>query len=102
MKQLKPIHPGKIILKEYLKPLNISQYKLAKDISVPLSRINQIILKKRSISVDTAYRLSIYFNTTPEFWLNLQSLYDLNCLKQNQITAIKKEVLVCKKLSLQP
>lgn len=96
MKKLKPIHPGEIILNEYLKPLNISQYKLAKDLSVPLPRINQIILKKRSISVDTAYRLGIYFNTTPEFWLNLQSLYDLNSLKQ--VNTIKKQVFVCKEL----
>src|SRR6266498_3864800 len=79
MKQnkLPPVHPGEVLLEEFLKPLAISQYRLAKDISVPPRRVNEIVLRKRSISADTALRLSRFFGTS-EFWLNLQSQYDLD------------------------
>lgn len=72
-----PIHPGEILKEEFLDPLNLTQYRLAKDIKVPPRRINEIVLGKRAISANTALRLGRYFDTSPEFWLNLQSRYDL-------------------------
>jgi len=76
-----PVHPGEILLEEFLKPLGISQYRLAKDINVPIPRINAIILQRRGISADTALRLARYFETTEQFWLNLQARYELECAK---------------------
>jgi addiction module HigA family antidote len=76
--KLAPVHPGEVLLEEFLKPLAISQYRLAKDISVPPRRVNEIVLHKRSISADTALRFSRFFGTSAEFWLNLQSQYDLD------------------------
>lgn len=76
-KRMAPIHPGEILLKEFLEPMGISQYRVAKDISVPPRRINEIVHGKRSISADTALRLSCYFGTSERFWLNLQTRYDL-------------------------
>ena len=81
----KIIHPGKILLEEFLIPMNISQNKLAMDIRVPTPRINAIVRGIRSISADTALRLGKYFGNTPEFWMNLQSNYDLRmALKQSK------------------
>ena len=76
-KQLPPIHPGEILLEEFLEPMGISQYRLAKDISVPPRRINEIVHGKRSITADTALRLGRFFRMSPQFWLNLQTRYDL-------------------------
>ncbi len=76
-KKLPLIHPGEILLEEFLEPLAISQYRLAKDISVPPRRINEIVHGKRGISADTALRLGRFFGMTPQFWLNLQNRYDL-------------------------
>jgi len=76
--KLPPVHPGEVLLEEFLKPLAISQYRLAKGISVPPRRVNEIVLHKRSISADTALRFSRFFGTSAEFWLNLQSQYDLD------------------------
>ena len=76
-KDMSPIHPGEILLDEFLEPMGISQYRLAKDINVPPRRINEIIHGKRAISADTALRLGKFFNMTPQFWMNLQSRYDL-------------------------
>lgn len=76
-KKLKPVHPGEILLEEFMKPLGISQYRLAKDISVPAIRISKIMRGLRSISANTALRLGRYFGTSAEFWLNLQNRYDL-------------------------
>jgi addiction module HigA family antidote len=76
-----PIHPGEILLEEFLQPMGISQYRLAKDISVPARRINEIVLGKRSITADTALRLSRYFGMTEQFWMNLQTRYDLEIEK---------------------
>jgi len=87
-----PIHPGEILLKEFLKPMNISQYQLAKDIGVPARRINEIVLGKRSISADTALRLSRYFRLSERFWLNLQSAYDLAVVKDRLEGRIENEV----------
>ncbi|MDY6867962.1 MAG: HigA family addiction module antitoxin, partial [Chloroflexota bacterium] len=80
-KKLAPIHPGEILLEEFLKPMNLSQYRLAKDISVSARRINEIVHGKRSISPDTALRLSRYFGMSERFWLNLQTRYDLEMEK---------------------
>ena len=76
-KQLPPIHPGEILMEEFLDPMGISQYRLAKDISVPPRRINEIVHGKRSITADTALRLGRFFGMSPQFWLNLQNRYDL-------------------------
>ncbi len=81
-KKLPPIHPGEILMDEFLKPMGISQYRLAKDISVPPRRINEIVHGKRSITADTAIRLGRFFNMTPHFWLNLQSRYDLEVTEE--------------------
>ena len=89
-----PIHPGEILLEEFLKPLGISQYRLAKATSVPPRRINEIVLGKRSITADTALRLSRYFGTTEKFWLNLQIRYDLEIEKDLLGARLDKEVEV--------
>lgn len=77
MKKLAPIHPGEILAEEFLTPMAVSQYRLAKDIGVPPRRINEIVHGKRGISADTALRLGHYFGMTPQFWMNLQARYDL-------------------------
>ncbi len=76
-KKLPPIHPGEILREEFLEPMGISQYRLAKDISVPPRRINEIVHGKRSVTADTALRLGRFFGMSPQFWLNLQTRYDL-------------------------
>ena len=93
-KKLSIIHPGEILLEEFLSPLGLSQYRLAQDISVPPRRINEIVLGKRSITADTALRLARYFNTSPEFWMNLQTHYDLEGQSQTLGSRLDKEVLV--------
>jgi len=97
-----PIHPGEILLEEFLKPMNISQYRLAKDISVPARRINEIVLGKRSISADTALRLSRYFRLSERFWLNLQSTYDLAVEKDRLEGRIENEVKVLTPQEVRP
>lgn len=77
-KKHEPVHPGEVLEEEFLKPLELSQYRLAKDIHVPCRRINEIVLGKRSISADTALRLARYFGNTAKFWMNLQAQYDLD------------------------
>ena len=93
-KMLAPIHPGEILFEEFLKPLGISQYRLAKDINVPARRINEIVHGKRSITADTALRLSRYFNLSERFWLNLQARYDLEVEKDKFKGRIESEVKV--------
>jgi addiction module HigA family antidote len=92
--RLPPIHPGEILLEEFLKPLEITQYRLAKDINVPARRINEIVLGKRAISADTALRLSRYFGLSERFWINLQTRYDLEKEKDKLQDRLEKEVLV--------
>ena len=92
--KLSPIHPGEILLEEFLKPMNISQYKLAKDINVPPRRINEIVHGLRAISPDTALRLSRYFGTSERFWINLQTRYDLEVEKDRLQDRLEKEVHV--------
>lgn len=77
-KKLAPVHPGEVLFEEFLRPMEISQYRLATDISVPPPRINEIVHGTRRISADTALRLARYFGTTERFWLNLQAQYDLD------------------------
>ena len=93
-KKIMPIHPGEILLEEFLEPLGISQYRLAKDISVPARRINEIVHGKRSITADTALRLSRYFGLSDRFWLNLQARYDLELEKDKLQGRIEAEVKV--------
>ena len=93
-KKLAPIHPGEILMEEFPKPLGISQYRLAKDVNVPARRINEIVHGKRSISADTALRLSRYFNLSERFWLNLQARYDLEMEKDKFKGRIESEVKV--------
>ena len=89
-----PVHPGEILFEEFLKPMNISQYQLAKDISVPARRINEIVHGNRSISADTAIRLSRYFQLSERFWLNLQAAYDLAVEKDKLEGRIEREVKI--------
>jgi addiction module HigA family antidote len=93
-KKLPPIHPGEILLEEFLRPLQLSQYRLAKDISVPPRRINEIVHGKRAISADTALRLSRYFGTTERFWINLQARFDLEAEKEKLGDRLRREVRV--------
>lgn len=92
--KIKPIHPGEILLEEFLKPMGISQYRLAKDISVPARRINEIVHGLRSISTDTALRLSRYFGLAERFWLNLQTHYDIEVAKDKSAGRLEQEVKV--------
>lgn len=94
-----PIHPGEILLEEFLQPLGLSQYRLAKDISVPPPRINEIVHGKRAISADTALRLARYFGTTDRFWLNLQTRYDLELEKDRLGVRLETEVQVLERAS---
>ncbi len=93
-KLLEPIHPGEILMEEFLKPMNISQYRLAKDINVPARRINEIVQGKRSITPDTALRLSRYFGLSERFWVNLQARYDLEKEKDRLKNRLDEEVHV--------
>ena len=88
------LHPGKILIEEFLDPLNISQYRLAKDISVPPRRINEIVKEKRGITADTALRLSRYFGTSAQFWMNLQDHYELDLQKEILADRLVSEVKV--------
>jgi addiction module HigA family antidote len=90
---MKPMHPGEILLEEFLKPMEISQYRLAKDIGVQPTRINQIIKGRSGISADTALRLGQYFRMSAQFWLNLQGHYDLEVARTRIGGRLKKEVI---------
>ncbi len=91
-KRLAPIHPGGILRDEFLKPMGISVYALAKKVKVPRSRINDIVLGRRSITADTALRLARYFGSSAEFWINLQAGYDLQVAKETDLSRIEAEV----------
>ena len=98
-KIINPVHPGEILLEEFLTPMGISQYRLAQDISVPARRINEIVLGKRTITADTALRLSEYFGLSERFWLNLQIRYNLEVEKDKLKDRLKKEVKKYKQVS---
>jgi addiction module HigA family antidote len=89
---LPPIHPGEILMEEFLHPLGVSQYRLAKDICVPARRINEIVHGKRSISADTGLRLSRYFGMSDRFWINLQARYDIEMEKDLLADRLDREV----------
>ena len=89
---LAPIPPGEILLEEFMRPLGVSQNKLARDLDVPVARINDIIHAKRGISADTALRLAAYFGTSAEFWLNLQTRYDLKIVNRQSGDKIRNAV----------
>jgi addiction module HigA family antidote len=95
---LPPVHPGEILSEEFLKPLGITQYRLAERIHVPRRRINEIVLGQRSISADTALRLARFFATSDRFWLNLQATYDLN-VERNRIADSLDRIQALKKAS---
>jgi addiction module HigA family antidote len=90
--KLDPVHPGEILFEEFLKPLKLSQNKIALDIRVPARRINEIVLGKRKITVDTAMRLARYFNMSAEFWLGLQVDFDLDVAEDQLATIINEDV----------
>jgi antitoxin HigA-1 len=91
-RKLDPVHPGEILLHEFLEPLSLSQYRLAQDISVPPRRINEIVHGNRSVTADTALRLARYFGTSERFWLNLQGRYDLEVERERLGDRLDKEV----------
>jgi antitoxin HigA-1 len=91
---LSPIHPGEVLLEDFIKPLGLSQYRLAKDIGVPAIRISQIVNGQRAITVDTALRLARYFGTSPEVWLRMQVRYELESADKELRTRINREVIV--------
>jgi len=96
-KVLAPIHPGEVLLEDFLRPMGLSQYRLAKGISVPPRRINEIVQGKRRISADTALRLGRFFGMSERFWLNLQNRYDLERERDRLGDTLKKEVEVLAK-----
>jgi len=90
--KLPPVHPGEILMEEFIKPLGISQYRLCKDISVQPRRINQIVHGERAVTAETALRLSRYFGTSERYWMNLQSRYDLEVEKDRLGDRLDTEV----------
>ncbi len=92
IKKISPIHPGEILLEEFLKPIGLSQNRLALDIHVPARRINEIVLGKRRITVDTALRLGRFFDTSPKFWIGLQIDYDLDVAEDKLQNCLDKEI----------
>jgi antitoxin HigA-1 len=99
-KKMKPIHPGEILVEEFMKPMGISQNKLARDIDVPPRRINEICLEKRGISADISLRLGIYFKMGSDFWLNIQKDYEMDCVKQKEEEELKQLIKPCSYLNL--
>ena len=94
-KRMAPVHPGEILLEQYLKPLAMSQNKLAIEISVPPRRINEIVKGRRRVTADTAMRLARFFKMTPEYWMGLQADYDLDVARDELEERIKLEVRPC-------
>src|SRR5581483_11443651 len=94
VRKLSPVHPGEILQEEFLSPLGISQYRLAKELSVPPRRINEIVRGTRAVSGDTALRLARYFGTSERFWLNLQSRYELETERDRLGKRLEREVKV--------
>jgi len=93
-KRLAPVHPGEVLEEEFLKPLNLSQHRLALDIGVDPRRINEIVLRKRRVTANTALRFAHYFGTSPEFWLGLQAQYDLDIEEDEMGERLDREVRV--------
>lgn len=93
-KKLSPVHPGEVLEEEFLKPLGLSQHRLALDIGVDPRRINEIVLRKRGVTANTALRLARYFDTSPEFWLGIQAQYDLDMEEDQLGDRLEKEVRI--------
>lgn len=91
-KRLKPVHPGEVLLEEFLKPMRLSQNRLGLEVGVPPRRINEIVLRKRSVTADTALRLGRYFGVSPQFWLGLQMEYDLDVAAKRLKSRLDREV----------
>ena len=91
-KDIQPVHPGEVLLEEFLMPIGLSQNRLANEISVPPRRINEIVLQKRRITADTALRLAKYFGTSPQFWMGLQTDYDLDVAEDELGDRLEQEV----------
>ena len=91
--KIQPVHPGEILMEEFLEPMGLSQNRLARDIGVPPRRVNEIVLGRRRITADTALRLAHYFNMSPQFWLGLQMDYDLD-LEEDRLSAGLEEIKV--------
>ena len=98
-RKLKPIHPGEVLAADFLEPLGLSQYRLARDLSVAPRRINEIVHGTRAISADTALRLARYFGTSERFWLNLQARYDLEVERDHLGARLAKEVRILARAS---
>jgi antitoxin HigA-1 len=98
-KKLHPVHPGEVLFEEFLKPMGLSQNKLALNIGVPARRINEIVLHKRKITADTALRLARFFGTSSEFWIGLQSQYDLDVTADSLGERLEKEVRIYSKVA---
>lgn len=98
-RKLPPAHPGEILSEEFLKPFGISQYRLAKDVSVPPRRINEIVRGSRAITADTALRLARFFGTSERFWMNLQTRYDLEKEKDRLGGRLEREIRVLSRSS---
>jgi addiction module HigA family antidote len=98
-KRLPPVHPGEVLLEEFLQPLGLTQYRLAKSLKVPARRINEIVHGERAVSADTALRLARFFGTSDRFWLNLQTAYDLDVERDRHGARIEREVPVYEKAS---
>jgi len=96
-KKLPPVHPGEVLFEEFLKPMGLSQHRVARDISVPPRRINEIVLHKRGITADTALRLGRYFGTSEQFWLNLQAEYDLDVERDRLGDRLDAEVVALRR-----
>lgn len=96
LEKLPPIHPGEVLLEDFMKPLGLSQYRVAKDIGVTPIRISQIVHGKRAVTADTAMRLSRYFGTSAEVWLRMQARYDLEVAREQIGERIEQEVQVLK------
>jgi addiction module HigA family antidote len=92
-RKMKPVHPGEMLREEFMKPLGISMNKLAIDLRVPVTRIGEIVHQRRGITADTALRLARYFKNTPEFWMNLQTWYDLELAKDEREERINRDVI---------
>ncbi len=91
-KKLKPVHPGEVLSEDFMKPYNLSMNKLALGLRVPVTRIADIVAERRAVTTDTALRLARYFKTTPEFWLNLQTKYDLEVAEDDRLAKIERDV----------
>ena len=90
--QLPPVHPGEILREDLMKPLGLSTTRLARDLRVPVTRISEILNGRRGVSTDTALRLARYFDSTPQFWMNLQAAYDLNVAMSSSADKITRDV----------